>query len=124
MAAVEFQRIMARPAPPVRQPAPGELDFARINAWALDRLGDLLRLTAPLGRRETTPAGAIVWQGFHPARPLIVQVCLFTGAWAEPVTCKGGRDLVSFAAHVFGLSPGAAARRLAAWLGIEAVRHV
>lgn len=98
---------------------PGRLDFYRINALALDRLGDILDLLLPAGG-ETPDA---YWVGAHSARPMTIRVSLLSGAWEEINTGRTGRDLISLVAHLFGLPQAAAARRLAAWLGASEVRH-
>lgn len=100
-------------------PTPGRLDFWRINALALDRLGDVLTAFLPVGQ-ETEGA---YWEGHHPARPIMVRVSLLTGAWAEPDTGRSGRDLVSLTAHLFGLKPGQAAVRLARFINVEVVAY-
>lgn len=98
---------------------PGKIDFFRIHALALDRLGDLLAVLLPTGT-ETDDAR---WLGCHPDRPMLVSVSLLSGCWDEPNTGRAGRDLVSLTAHCCGLSQAAAARRLAAWLGAEERRY-
>lgn len=97
---------------------PGQLDFWRIHAFALDQLDDLLAVLLPNGTRE----GA-TWGGWHPDRPGMVNVCLLGGAWDEPGTGRGGRDLVSLVAYLGGLGQGQAARWLASWTGIEGRRY-
>jgi hypothetical protein len=124
-AADEFCRRMF-PDDPRRKPAPRRtgLDFGRVNAFALDRLDELLTLVLPIGAEIATPAGRLAWEGWHPDRKIIVRVNLLTGAWDEPVTGLGGRDLVSLAAHILGLQQIQAARQLAAWCGISGRCHV
>jgi hypothetical protein len=120
----EFRRrLFPQGEPGPRAPTPGRIDFGRIHAFALDRLTDLLALVLPIGVETASATGAWVWLGSHRDRPVIVAVNLLTGAWDEPVTGQGGPDLVSLTAHLFGLRPVEAARRLAAWLGVEARRH-
>ena len=93
---------------------PGRLDFYRIHAHALDRLGDVLALLLPDGA-ETDDAR---WIGSHPKRPLRISVSLLSGCWEEVDTGRTGPDLVSLVAHLFGIRQGEAARRLAQWLGV------
>lgn len=120
----EFRRrLFPNGEPGPRAPIPGQIDFGRIHAFALDRLPELLKLVLPIGTECASPTGAWVWLGSHPDRQIIVAVNLLTGAWDEPVTGHGGHDLVGLVAHLFGLRPIEAARRLAAWLGVEARRY-
>lgn len=106
---------------PITHPCapPGQIDFFRIHALALDRLGDVLTLLLPDGA-ETADA---FWIGSHPERPKLVKVSLLSGAWEELDSGRTGRDLVSLTANQFGLKQAIAARRLAAWLGADAVRY-
>jgi hypothetical protein len=121
----EFRRrLFPHGEPGPRAPMPGQIDFGRVHAFALDRLSELLVLVLPIGTESPSPTGAWVWLGSHPDRPIIVAINLLTGAWDEPTTGHGGRDLVSLVAHLFALRPVEAACRLAAWLGVEARRHV
>jgi hypothetical protein len=99
---------------------PGRIDFWRINALALDRLGDVVTTFLPVGG-ETDDA---FWEGYHPERPSMVRVSLLTGAWTEPNTGRSGTDIVSLIGHLFGLRQGLAAARLARWLNVEVVAHV
>ena len=113
------------PTHPITRPwqppytSPGQLDFFRIHAYALDRLGDVLATFLPHGAE--LPGAYYV--GSHPDRPILVRVCLLGGAWNEAETGQSGRDLVSLIAHLFGMSQAQAARKLSAWLGIAAVAH-
>lgn len=98
---------------------PGRLDYFRIHAYALDRLGDVLAAFLPEGMEQ--PGACYIGQ--HPDRPIPVTVSLLTGAWNEPQTGASGRDLVSLVAHLFGFNQAQAARKLARWLNIAAVAY-
>lgn len=102
---------------------PGGLDFWRIHAFALDFLPELLAVLLPEGARTITGGGADAWVGWHPDRPEPIAVCLLGGAWDEPGTGAGGRDLVGLVAHLTGQGQGQAARWLAGFCGIEGRRH-
>lgn len=102
---------------------PGQMDFWRIHAFALDRLDELLELLLPEGAEGITNRGIVAWTGWHPDRPTIVVVNLLTGAWDEPQTGRGGADLIGLVAHLCGLGQGQAARWLADWTGIEGQRY-
>jgi hypothetical protein len=53
-------------------------------------------------------------------RPGSFKINLVTGHWADFATDdKGGGDLISLAAYLFGLTHAEAARRLAAMLGVR-----
>jgi hypothetical protein len=100
-------------------PRPGELDFWRIHALALDRLGDVIGWFLPEG--VETDDG--YWQGLHPDRPILIRVSLLTGKWTEPISGRSGADLVSLVAHLFAISQPKAAAALARKLGANVVAH-
>lgn len=103
-----------------RRVAVGEIDYWRVHAYALERLGQLLVRVLPLGgfvNRYTT------WRGRHDESSNWIEVSLLTGDWSDPAARKHGNDLVGLVAHVYRLTPRRAAIRLGQWLGIEAVRH-
>lgn len=97
---------------------PGRIDFWRCHAHALDRLGGLLVALLPDGSCRGS-----YWIGRHPNHPYAIAVCLLCGAWDEPETGLGGRDLVSLTAHLGGIGQVQAARWLADWAGISVRRH-
>lgn len=101
----------------------GQLDFWRTHCFALDRLDELLGALLPSGGKGFTAKGIYAWTGWHPDRPIAVSVCLLTGRWDEPETGKGGGDLVSLAAHLFGVSQLDGARILAEWCEIDGCRY-
>jgi hypothetical protein len=119
LAAQEFRRLQGHTEPARRAVPPGRIDFHRLHCLALDRLPELLAFLLPIGTEAPSEAGNWCWFGSHPNRRIIVAVCLLSGAWDEPATGKGGRDLVSLYGHLFGVSGGRAAHMLAEWLGAE-----
>jgi hypothetical protein len=121
-----MNRFTVDPARPITRPwqppppTPGRVDFFRIHALALDRLGDVLMWFLPEGSK--TGLGTF-WEGHHPTRQLMVRVSLLSGAWAEPDTGASGKDLVSLTAHLFGLPQGKASVALARKLGVAVFAH-
>ena len=118
-AAPEFCTRIDRDIPKPRLVASDGIDFHRLHCLALDRLEELLDFLLPEGHEGATAGGRWSWNGHHPQRREMVQVCLLVGTWAEPNTGKSGRDLISLYGHMFGVSPGRAAHMLAEWLGAE-----
>ena len=94
------------------------IDFASINAVALENLHALVARWLPDGRKQGRE-----WVALNPRRndrsPGSFRINLQTGRWADFATdtARGG-DPVSLAAYLFGISPSAAARSLAAMFGI------
>ena len=99
---------------------PGQIDFRRIHAFALDRLPKLVAHILPDGREQAGFGGARwCWVGSHPQRPEMVEVCLLIGAWSEPNSGRAGRDLCSLYANMFGVSAGRGAHMLAEFCRLE-----
>jgi hypothetical protein len=71
----------------------------------------------PGGRREGSE-----WVALNPRRydrrPGSFKVNLRTGRWADFATDQNGRDAISLAAHLHGLSQLEAARKLSDMLGL------
>ncbi len=94
------------------------IDFATVNAVALENLSALAARWLPDGRREGRE-----WVALNPRRndrsPGSFRINLQTGKWADFATddARGG-DPVSLAAYLLGASQGEAARSLAAMLGV------
>ncbi len=94
------------------------IDFAAINAVALENLPALAARWLPDGRREGRE-----WIALNPRRNDRSQgsfrINLQTGRWADFATddARGG-DPVSLAAYLSGTSQSEAARSLAAMLGV------
>ena len=94
------------------------IDFSRINAAALANLTAILPRWLPDGRRR--------WHEYTAKNPTredrragSFRINIATGRWADFATGDKGGDVVSLAAHLFGLSQGEAARGLAAMLGLD-----
>ena len=103
----------------VRHGASAPIDFDAINAAALPFLHIIVGRWLPVGKRSGAE-----WVARNPTRadrrPGSFKVNLRTGRWADfAIGAKGG-DVISLAAHVFGLSQVEAARRIAALLAIPA----
>jgi hypothetical protein len=107
--------------PGERQVRVGQVNFWRVHAYALDRLDELLEHVLPAHELIN---GDTTWRGRANAHGNWTEVSLLSGEWFDPKAHKRGNDLVGLIAHVFRMSRRRAAIRLAAELGIEAVRHV
>jgi hypothetical protein len=94
----------------------GSVDFHTIAAAALPHLPALAKRWLPDGRREGHE-----WVARNPTRadrrPGSFKINLCTGRWADFATDQRGRDAISLAAHLHGLSQLEAARKLADMLG-------
>jgi hypothetical protein len=95
------------------------VSFQAISAAALVHLPALVRRWLPDGRLQGHE-----WVSRNPTRddrkPGSFKINLRSGRWADFATGAKGGDVISLAAHLFGLSQVAAARKLAAMLGISA----
>jgi hypothetical protein len=95
------------------------VSFQVITAAALVHLPALVRRWLPGGRRQGHE-----WVSRNPTRddrqPGSFKINLRSGRWADFATGAKGGDVISLAAHLFGLSQVAAARKLAGMLGISA----
>lgn len=95
------------------------VSFQTISSAALLHLPALVRRWLPDGRRQ-----GYEWVSRNPTRddrkPGSFKINLRNGRWADFATGAKGGDAISLAAHLFGLSQVAAARKLAAMLGISA----
>ena len=93
--------------------------FKAISSAAVVHLPVLVRRWLPNGRRQGHE-----WVSRNPTRddrkPGSFKINLRNGRWADFATGAKGGDVISLAAHLFGLSQVAAARKLAAMLGISA----
>ena len=93
--------------------------FKAISSAAAVHLPALVRRWLPNGRRQGHE-----WVSRNPTRddrkPGSFKINLCNGRWADFATGVKGGDVISLAAHLFGLSQVAAARKLAAMLGISA----
>lgn len=91
--------------------------FEAIAAAALPRLPELARRWLPDGR-----CVGHEWVALNPTRPDrrpgSFRVNLATGRWADFATGDKGGDAISLAAYLHGVSQIAAARKVAAILGI------
>jgi hypothetical protein len=94
------------------------LDFARVNAAALNALPALLRRWLPDGHREGRE-----WVALNPQRNDhrcgSFKINLATGKWSDFATGDRGSDVVSLAAYLANLSQFDAARQLADMLGLR-----
>ena len=94
-----------------------QVDFASVNAAALEALPGLLDRWLPDGRRQGAE-----WVATNPTRADrrrgSFSVNTRTGRWADFATGDRGGDVVSLAAYLHGLNQGEAARKLAAMLGL------
>jgi hypothetical protein len=97
------------------------IDFGAVNRAALSALPALVQRWLPDGRREGHE-----WVARNPTRadrrPGSFKVNLRTGRWADFATDQRGRDGISLAAHLHGLSQLEAARKLAEMLGLNGDR--
>lgn len=97
------------------------IDFVAVNRAALSALPALVQRWLPDGRREGHE-----WVARNPTRadrrPGSFKVNLRTGRWADFATDQRGRDAISLAAHLHGLSQLEAARKLAEMLGLNGDR--
>lgn len=95
------------------------MSFKTISSAALLHLTALVRRWLPDGRQQGHE-----WVSRNPTRddrkPGSFKINLRSGRWADFATGAKGGDVISLAAHLFGLSQVAAARKLAAMLGISA----
>jgi hypothetical protein len=99
----------------------GRMDFARINAAALEVLEEILEELLPDGYRERDE-----WVALNPTRDDrnagSFRISLKTGKWCDFALPRGeasGSDPVSLYAYLLGLSNGEAARCLASMLGLR-----
>ena len=92
--------------------------FRRIADAALSNSDAIVRRWLPDGRREGPE-----WVARNPRRadrrPGSFKVNLRTGRWGDFATKDAGADLISLAAHLFGLGQGEAAHKIADMLGID-----
>src|SRR4051812_30722944 len=90
-------------------------DFDTVAAAALPPLPVLVSRWLPGGRREGNE-----WVSLNPRRgdrrPGSFKVNLRTGRWADFATDDRGGDVISLAAHLYGLSQLEAAQKLAGML--------
>jgi hypothetical protein len=95
------------------------VSFQAIGAAALVHLPALVRRWLPDGKRQGHE-----WVSRNPTRddrkPGSFKINLRTGRWADFASGAKGGDVISLAAHLFRLSQVAAARKLAAMLGVSA----
>jgi len=98
----------------------GQVDYWRVHAWALDRIDELVHVVLPDGGFIDSDTA---WRGRRNERGNWITVALLTGAWFDPVASKRGSDLPGLISHIYRMSRRRAAIRLAAQLGVEAVRH-
>src|SRR5829696_762910 len=95
----------------------GSVDFHAVAAAAVPHLPALAKRWLSDGRREGHE-----WVARNPTRadrrPGSFKVNLRTGCWADFATGHKGRDAISLAAHLHGLSQLEAARKLAEMLGL------
>src|SRR3954469_6990763 len=96
----------------------GPIDFRAIAAAALPHLPVLARRWLPDGGRDGQE-----WVALNPPRadrhPGSFKVNLRTGRWADFATGDKGRDAISLAAHLYGLSQLEAARKLTEMLRLD-----
>lgn len=94
------------------------MDFIRINAAALAVLPILCKRWLPDGKRLGRE-----WVARNPRRddhnPGSFRINLATGKWADFAIDVRGGDVVSFAAYLFNLTQGEAARKLADMLEVN-----
>lgn len=97
------------------------VNFVRVASVALSQSEAVVRGLLPDGRREGSE-----WVARNPLRPDrsagSFKVSLTKGAWADFATGDHGKDLVSLAAFVSGLTQAQAAIRLAESLGVDPFR--
>jgi putative DNA primase/helicase len=90
----------------------------KIAATALGNIGDVLNSWLPGGKREGSE-----YLTLNPKRadsaPGSFSINLKTGKWSDFATGDKGLDLVALVAYLEGETQGKAARRLAAFLGLE-----
>jgi hypothetical protein len=101
--------------------AMGQVDYWRVHAYALDRILELLPKALPWDADIIDHHTA--WRGRHDKCSNWITVSLMTGRWFDSTASKRGDDLPGLIAHVYRMSRRRAAIRLAAMLGIEALRH-
>jgi hypothetical protein len=96
----------------------GSIDFAGINAAALNMLPALLARWLPDGRRRQHE-----YVARNPTRddrrPGSFSINMRTGAWADFATHDRGGDVISLLAYLRGIKQGEAARELASILRIN-----
>jgi hypothetical protein len=94
------------------------IDFGRINSAALSTLPALLDRWLPDGRKQGAE-----WVARNPTRadrrPGSFSVNTRTGRWADFATGERGGDVISLAAHLYGLRQFEAALKLADMLGVR-----
>ncbi len=100
------------------RPTGRRIDFARINRAALIQIDIILARWLPGGRREGEEY-VVRNPKRQDQRPGSFKINTRTGAWGDFATGDKGRDLVSLAAYLHDLGQGAAARRVAAMLGLD-----
>ena len=95
------------------------VDFRVVAERALPKLPAIVRQWLPDGKQEGGE-----WIARNPTRSDqhagSFKVNLRTGRWADFATGDKGGDAISLAAYLFGMTQVAAARKLAASLGISA----
>ena len=94
-----------------------DIDFASIGRAALRVLPLIVLRWLPEGKREGQE-----WVARNPTRvdrtPGSFKINLRTGRWADFATGDKGGDVISLAAHLYGLSQAAAAAKLSEMLGL------
>jgi hypothetical protein len=93
------------------------VNFSTINQAALRYLPDLAQAWCPDGKRCGSE-----WSACNPTRHdrhASLSINLTNGAWLDFATGDKGTDVVSLAAYLFHTSQAAAARTLAAVLGVR-----
>jgi hypothetical protein len=98
------------------------MDFQAATAAALPHLEALVKRWLPGGKRQGHE-----WVSRNPTRadrkPGSFKINLRSGRWADFATGAKGGDIISLAAHLFGLSQVEAARKIAAMVAIPAERE-
>jgi hypothetical protein len=101
-----------------KMPRYRRVSFQTISAAALVHLPALVKRWLPEGRRRGNE-----WVSRNPTRadrkPGSFKINLRSGRWADFATGARGGDVISLAAYLFRLSQVAAARKLAAMLGLS-----
>lgn len=94
------------------------IPFGTIKATALASIDSVLSRWAPDGKRqahEYLPTNPTRSDG----KPGSFSINLNTGAWADFATQDKGGDLVALVAYIDGVKQSEAAKRLAAFLGLD-----
>jgi len=95
------------------------VDFGAVDRAALGRLPEILARWLPGGRIEGREY-VVRNPRRRDRRPGSFKINLDTGRWADWASGDKGGDPISLAAYLAGCSQVAAARRLAAMLGVAA----